>query len=410
MIGSTIRVAWRSLGRNRRRTAFALTAIAVAQMSVLLVDGLMNGVAESTSAAVTGPMIGHVQVHAPEWREEQAPDLVIDRLDERLARIRALPGVESAYPRLFAPALVAREIDGHAAMIVGVDATLESAPGGMLEGLPPEGRPRERVVLVGAALAREMEIEIGDELAVLGTGADGSMANDLVTVGGLLQTPIDSVNRLGVVMALETAQATFVMPDMAHEITIRGTGTADDAPALAARVGAELEGLEVLPWRELAPEAAALLGIAAYYGLVVMFIVFIAAAAGVANTMLMATFERRRELGMLLSLGTTPGRLVRMIMTEAVILGLAGVLLGSVIGAALVYWQGQVGITMVASDSGRATNTAIYGINFASALHPYLRAADFVPGVAGIVVVSVLAALGPALSIARLEPMEAMRS
>ncbi|MCZ7685984.1 MAG: hypothetical protein M5U28_47385 [Sandaracinaceae bacterium] len=114
------------------------------------------------------------------------------------------------------------------------------------------------------------------------------------------------MNRLGVVMPLETAQDTFAMPDMAHEITIRGGGSSEEAPALAALVAAELEGLEVLPWRELAPELSAVLDITGYYGLVVLFIVFLAAAAGVANTMLMATFERRRELGMLLSLGTTP--------------------------------------------------------------------------------------------------------
>lgn len=191
-----------------------------------------------------GPMLGHVQVHAPEWRDEQAPDLAIDRLEERLAAVRAVPGVERAYPRLFAPALVAREVDGHAAMVVGVDPALETAPGGMLQGVSTALRPRERVVLVGAGLARELEIEVGDELAVLGTAADGSMANDLVTVGGILSTPIDLVNRLGVVMPLETAQDTFAMPDMAHEITIRGGGSSDEAPALAALVAAELEGLE----------------------------------------------------------------------------------------------------------------------------------------------------------------------
>lgn len=407
MVGTVTRVAWRSLGRNRKRTALALTAIAVAQMAVLLVDGLMNGMVESMTSTLTGPMLGHVQVHAPEWRDEQAPDLAIDRLEERLAAVRAVPGVERAYPRLFAPALVAREVDGHAAMVVGVDPALESAPGGMLEGVSASMGPRERVVLVGAGLARELEIEVGDELAVLGTAADGSMANDLVTVGGILSTPIDLVNRLGVVMPLETAQDTFAMPDMAHEITIRGGGSSEEAPALAALVAAELEGLEVLPWRELAPELSAVLDITGYYGLVVLFIVFLAAAAGVANTMLMATFERRRELGMLLSLGTTPMRLVRMIMTEAVILGLAGVLAGSAIGAALVYWQGQTGIDLMQAESGDA---AIHGVALSSALYPYLRAADFVPGFVGIVVVSVLATLGPAVSTARLEPMEALRS
>jgi ABC-type lipoprotein release transport system permease subunit len=405
MLGSTTRIAWRSLGRNRRRTALALAAIAIAQIAVLAVDGLMNGLVESTTNALTGPMLGHVQVHAPEWREEQAPDLVIDRLDDRLARIRAIPGVERAYPRLFAPALIARDIDGHAAMVVGVDPALESQPGGMIEGVT--ALPHERVVLVGAALAREMEIVIGDELAVVGTGADGSMANDLVTVGGILHTPIELVDRTGVVMALGSAQETFAMPDMAHEITILGSGSVNDAPALAARVKRALPRLEVLPWRELAPEIATMLDIGGYYGIIVLLIVFSAAAAGVANTMLMATFERRRELGMLLSLGTTPGRLIRMITTEAVLLGLAGVIAGSAIGAALVLWQGHTGIQLLA---GSGSGASFEGMSFDSTLYPYLRAIDFVPGFAGIVVVSILAALWPAVHTARLEPMEAMRS
>lgn len=407
-VGSTARIAWRGLGRNKKRTALALTAIAVAQMAVLLADGLMNGMAESMTATLTGPLMGHVQVHAPEWRDQQAPDLVIDRLDERLAQVRAVPGVERAFPRLYAPALAALEIDGHAAIVVGVDPALESEPGGILEGLSHMA-PRERVVLVGAGLARDMAIEEGDQLALLGQGADGSMANDLVTVGGILQTPVDLVNRLGVVMAIDAAQETFAMPDMAHEITIRGAGSAEEAGALARRIAPALEGLEVLPWRELAPELAAVLDVMGYYGLGVLFIVFIAAAAGVANTMLMATFERRRELGMLLSLGTTPARLVRMLVTEATILGLTGVALGSVVGALLVFWQGQVGVHLM-GEGGQTSDAAMHGINLSSALHPYLRAVDFVPGVIGIVIVSLLATLWPALHTARLEPVEAMRS
>lgn len=412
MSSSTLRIAWRNLGRNPRRTALALTAIAVAQLAVLNVDGLMNAMAESLTQALTGPMVGHVQAHAPEWREEQAPDLVVDDLEARLEAIRAAEGVESAMPRIYAPALVAREVDGHAAIVVGVDPALESARGGMLEGLRARGRPRDRVVLVGSALARDAGIEVGDELAIVGQGADGSMANDLVTVGGVLRTPIDLVNRRGIVMALGTAQAIFAMPDMAHEITIRGLGPAEGAGALAARLRRveALAPLEVLPWRELAPEVSTVLDISGVYGLVTLVIVFIAAAAGVANTMLMSTFERRRELGMLLSLGTTPGRLVRIVMIEAVILGLLGVVAGSLVGAALVALQGHTGIHLMPDESARASEAAVYGIAFSDALHPFLRPTDFVPGFLGVVVVSTLAALFPAIHTARLEPMEAMRS
>lgn len=411
-MGSILRIAWRNLGRNVRRTLLALGAIGVAQVAVLLVVGLMNGWQDSILTSLTGPFVGHAQIHAVGWREEQSPDLAVDRLEERLAAVRAAPGVSAALPRIYAPALVAREIDGHAAVVVGLDVARESERGGMLESLPIEGRPHDRVALVGADLARQTGIQVGDELAVVGQGADGSMANDLLTVGGILASPVELVNRVGIVVALETAQEIFVMPDMASEITVLGSGSIDEAGALAARLSALplLEGLETLPWTELAPEVASFRGVAGMYGVVVMCITFVAAAAGVANTMLMATFERRRELAMLLSLGITPLRLVLMIVTEALILGILGVIAGSVLGALLVGYQGHVGIDLQSMGSESSNSISFFGLTFAGALHPHLFASDFAPGFVGVIVVSVLAAIWPAISTARLEPMEAMRS
>jgi len=409
---TVLRIAWRNLGRNVRRTLLALSAIAVAQLAVLLVDGLMNGWQVSILGSLTGPMVGHAQIHAPGWREEQATDLAIDRLEERLSVVRGAPGVTEAFARIYAPALVARDIDGRAALIVGLDVERESRQGGMLEGLPEEGRPHDRVVLVGAELARTTGIEVGDELAIIGQGADGSMANDLLTVGGILATPVEAVNRLGVVVALSTAQEVFVMPDMASEITILGSGSIDDAGALSHRLRGLplLSELEILPWNELSPELAQFRDIGGMYGIVVLCIVFVAAAAGVANTMLMATFERRKELGMLLSVGITPLRLVVMIVVEALILGLLGVVVGSIAGALLVAWQGHVGIDLATIGSADSTSISFYGLTFSGALHPHLFASDFVPGFVGVVVVSVIASLWPAAMTARLEPMEAMRS
>ncbi|MFK7988186.1 MAG: ABC transporter permease [Sandaracinaceae bacterium] len=409
-MASTLRIAWRNLGRNRRRTVLALAAIAIAQTAVLAMDGLMNGFAESTLNALTGPMTGHAQVHDPLWREEQAPDLVVDDLDARLTDIRGVDGVAEAFGRIYAPALVAREVDGHPVMVVGVDIAREAGTG-LLQGLPAEAQPEGRNVLLGASLAREMDVQIGDELALLGQAADGSMANDLITVAGFLETPVELVNRSGIVMPLAAAQDTFAMPDQAHEITIMGAGHPDEAPAMAAAVGRldSMQGLETLPWRELSPELAQMLEITDIYGLVVLFIVFLAAAAGVANTMLMATYERRRELGMLLALGATPRRLIGMILLEAVGIGLLGVILGSILGAAFVAYQGHVGIDMTQLGGQEGTEMAVYGLEFAGSLHPYLSPADVIPGFIGVVVVSVLSALWPAFTTARLEPVEAMR-
>ncbi|MCA9605561.1 MAG: ABC transporter permease [Myxococcales bacterium] len=409
---STFRIAFRNLGRNRRRTALALAAIALAQIAVLAMDGLMNGWVDASLEGMTGPMMGHAQIHAEGWRDEQAPDLVIEGADELLARIRARPEVRDAYARVYAPALAAKDVDGHAVVVAGIDMEAERGDGGMLEGLQ-QALPRDHGAIVGDIFAREQGIEVGDELALLGQGADGSLANDLVTVTGILHTPIDLINRQGVLVRLEDARTIFAMEDQAHEINVRGVGGPDAADALVAVLrgldGAE--NLEILTWRELAPELATMLELSGVYGLVVLVIVFIAAAAGVANTMLMATFERRRELGMLLALGSTPARLVRIVLSEAVLLGVLGVAVGSVLGLGLVLYQGQVGIDPSTWGSHEeSVDFAVEGLSWAGTIYPHLRPIDILPGFLGVTLVSAIAALWPAVLTARLEPVEAIRS
>lgn len=411
MLGSTARMAWRNLGRNGRRTGLTLGAIAVAQTSVLLMDGMLNGYAEQMFDTLTGPLFGHVQVHAPGWREDRAPDLAIDDLDARLRALRALPGVETAFARAYAPALAARDVDGQAVLILGIDLAAEAERGGLLEGIDPEAIAGEVPALVGSGLARETGIQVGDELAVMGPGADGSLANDLVRVTGILDTPMDEIDRNGIVMPLATVQTIFALPDQAHEITVRGSDP-EAAAALAARIAA-LEGfedLETLDWRALAPELAQSLGMLGVFSVVLLMIVFLAAAAGVANTMLMSTFERRREFGVLLSLGTTPMRLVRMVLAEAILLGLLGVAIGTAIGGGLVLYWSRTGMDILLGGGGDAQDLAVFGVGIDPYVYPFLTAADLAPGVVGIVVVSVLAALLPAIGTARLEPMQAVRS
>ena len=410
-MNSTLRIAWRSLGRNRKRTALALTAIAVAQLTLLVSDGLMHGYADSMLDAMTGPMLGHVQVHAPEWREERAMDLYIDDTARRLAAIRKVPGVVRASPRVYAPALAAREREGHAVVVIGIDPRQEKGRGGLLASVPSRLMPRQRRVLIGSALAREMGLHAGDELALVGQGADGSLANDLYVVAGVLRTPIDLVDRMGVVMTLGAAQETFAMPDQVHEITVWGQD-ADAAAPLARAIARHpaLAGTEVMPWRQIAPELVTVIELSDQYGAIVLLLVFVAAAAGIANTMLMAVFERRREIGMLLALGTTPGRVVRMIVVEATALGIAGVVIGSLLGGLAVLITSHTGFNWAAMGGDAVKNLSYQGLNYDMDFYPRLEVADIVQGVVAVVLTSLLASIWPAIHTSRLEPAKALRS
>ncbi len=405
---STLRIAWRNLGRNRRRTALALAAIALSEALVLVYGGILTGYADWMRATITGPMLGDVQAHAPGWRRDRAMDRVLDDVGGIEAALRRDPEVAGTGARLYAPALAAKGEKGVAVVVMGVEPAAESGPTGLLAGAP--ATPAGTRVRVGRPLARLMGVHPGDTLAVVGQGADGSLANELVVVAGLVETPVDLVNRMGVLMALGEAQALFAMPDAAHEIVIRARDPRA-AAALAARAARlpALAGAEVLDWTRLAPQLVTLIALVRAVWVFVLVLIFLAAAAGVANTMLMATFERTHELGMLLALGAAPGRIVRLVVAESLALGLAGAGLGTLLGGALVLLTHRSGLDLAALAQGSPERLSFAGMAMSMRIHPSLDAAQVLEAVAAVVVTSLLASLWPAARAGRLEPARALR-
>jgi ABC-type lipoprotein release transport system permease subunit len=193
---TTWRIAWRNLWRNRRRTGLALAAIGLSVTLVLLYNGMLRGYGDWLVATISGPMLGHVQVHDPDWRDTRAMERTIRDVGAKLDAIRRQPGVTGADARVYAPVLAAVGVDGFAVFVMGLDLQAEAAPNRLLADttLPPPGQ-----VLVGRELATQMEVAPGDRLAIVGQGADGSLANDLFTVADVVTTSVDFVNRKAVV-------------------------------------------------------------------------------------------------------------------------------------------------------------------------------------------------------------------
>lgn len=409
MSASTLRIAWRNLWRNRRRTALAVLAIAVGQWALLATQGLMRGYGDNIQRAVTGPLVGHVQIHDPEYRDERALDLVVRDAPDKLRAIRALPQVEDAAARIYASVLMAPQREAFIAIVVGVDVESESKPFGLLSGNEAALKPRH--VMIGYRLARRSGARAGDEIALVGQAVDGSLANDLYTVQAVIKGPVDLVNQAGVVMRLEDAQQFLVMPAQAHEIVIRARQLDFVEPLLAALNGmASLRGLEIVPWRQLVPELVMIIDMVDKVGLFVLLLVLIVAVAGIVNTLMMATYERMHEFGMLLALGCRPRRIVRMILIEAVLLGVLGVAVGSGLGFGFVAATQEHGIDMASWGGEQTEDLAYGGIRLPLQIKPRLEQTDPLMGLMAVVLVSLLAAAWPASVAGRLDPMEAMRS
>jgi len=402
------RIAWRNLWRNRRRTGLALAAIGLSVALVLVYDGVLRWESDWMFDTVTGPMLGHVQIHAPEWRRTRALDKTLPDAARLVDSLRHDGGIAGVAPRVYAPALAALGEEGFAVLVLGVDVAEESKPTRLLAGLagPVEGRR----VLIGRLLAEQMGVRAGAEIALVGQGADGSLANDLFVVDALVDTPVDVVNRQGIVMSIDEAQALFVMPNEAHEIVVYARDPAG-AGALSRRLnGSPLSGGgEVLDWQTLAPAMVDLIALVQVVWIFVLVLVLIAAAAGVANTMLMATFERTHEFGMLLALGTAPARIVRLILLESIALGVTGALLGTVLGGGLVAWAHRTGIDYAALTGGGPSQLSFFGMNFSLRIYPRLEWIDIARAVVAVMVTSVIASLWPAARAARLQPARALR-
>jgi ABC-type lipoprotein release transport system permease subunit len=406
--GSTLRIAWRNLWRNRRRTGLAVAAIGLAVALVLFYHALLRAYGDWILETLTGPMLGHVQIHAPEWRKDRAMDRTLRNVSAVLGELRRDPDIESAEVRIYAPALAALGEEGFAVVVLGVDWEAESRPNRLLSGAAtPRARGR---ALMGKNLAEMMGVREGDQIAIVGQGADGSLANDLFRVEGLVSSPVDFLNRQGVVLSLDEAQTLFAMPDEAHEVVVHARDP-ENAKPLASRLASlpALAGAEALDWQTIAPEMLSFVEIVDVAGIFALALVFVAATAGVANTMLMATFERTRELGMLLALGAAPGRIVRMILAESVALGLTGAALGGALGALVVAVTHETGLDFAALTGGGPAEISFAGLLWSLRFYPSLAPADVVRTILAVLLTSFVASIWPALRAARLEPARALR-
>ncbi|NLI80137.1 MAG: hypothetical protein GX443_00395 [Deltaproteobacteria bacterium] len=232
-----LRIAWRNLGRNPKRSLLSLEVVALAQTTLMFVNGLMAGSHDQMLQTITGPMLGNVQVHHPRWEEERSIDLTIGRLTAVRSQIAPLPSVETILPRIYAPALAAsgekkdEPARAEPAMTLGMEIVAESEKGGLLESLPDQAHPHGNRVVVGRILANRLHLVQGQQLAVIGQDVDGFPVSDLFTIRAIMESPVDLVKTRGVVMSRETAAELMRLLDQAHEIVIWGSSIAGaDAP------------------------------------------------------------------------------------------------------------------------------------------------------------------------------------
>lgn len=407
------RIAWRNVWRNRRRTVITVGALAIGFVASTIMIGLSEGIVAQMIENGTDLLTGQVQVYQEGYKPERSLYTTLGGPDGTdvsalLDLVESRPGVLAAAPRVYAGGLISSGPETRGSLLMGVDPEREPRVSRILEGLERGRFPSKgaREVLIGAELAETLGEDVGGEVVLVAPAADGSLGNDVYTVSGVFRTGASELDGAYTLLGIETLQSLLVMaPGRIHEVA----ATVEDVWS-AASIATDVEGAirssgvqaSVEPWTEFRADLADYALLAGSFNWLIVAIVFVMAIFGVANTMLMATWERRREFAVVRALGSPSTGVIRTVVQEALVLGLVSLAVGLVVAIPLVFWwyAAPPDLSWMVGDFTMA----------GALVHANLRVEPSVEGpllsAIGLLVTVLLAALWPAVRTARQAPAD----
>jgi ABC-type lipoprotein release transport system permease subunit len=409
------RVAWRNLWRNRGRTLVTAAGLAFGYLSAVVMVGLTDGMSAELIDNGTRLMVGQLQIHAPDYLPERGMHATIGGdggtdLARLMATIEGDPDVVSAAPRLYGGGLVSSGDQTLAGLLLGVDPGREARVTTLLSTLDG-GRvptPDAHEVLLGREMARQLGLELGDEVVLVAPAADGSMGNDLYTLVGTFETGSAGIDGGYAILALSDLQLLMAMePTRIHEVALDVTRPWD-SPAIATEVAERLRAdgfdLQLRPWTELRPELAESVALMDSLNFIIVIIIFAMAVFGVANVMLIGTFERVREFSVVRALGTTAAGVGQTVVYEGVILGAMALVVGALMTAPIMIWW---------HNAPPDLSWLVGGFNWSGAMwRPVLRVEYSLDAplfsAFALFVTAIVAAVYPAWKVTRIPPADAL--
>ena len=369
-------LAARNLARHRRRTIITAGAVAVGLMMYLLVDSLLLGVELESNRNVVWYETGAAQVihqdYLPE-RDERPLKHAVDNAREVEQRLEEA-GLAATSRIVFQGELIVFKDpfpeDGSVMVTAyGIDPEEDDDVYRLPRTLSAGEfiSPGENRALIGAWLADDIGAEVGYPITLVTRTRNGYFQTIDLEIAGILNTPNPIINRSAVFVPEDIAGQYLQMEGAATEIAVAGPadGSLDEITARMEREIAGMSGLRVADWRTLAADAVALASAKEAGSGLILFLVFIIAAVGVSNTVLMSVLERTRELGMMRAMGMRSRHVMTTLLVEAAGIGLIGGLIGMVLGAGVVTYLVQVGIDygslMRDTDVGYRVTQVIYG-------------------------------------------------
>ena len=400
----TIEVSWRNLWRNRTRTNVTISAVALCIAILIIFQSMIVGLIDKAVFTTTNLVVGEVQIHAESYLDDRSlyKYLKNTKKIKSIAKKNNIGLVERSYGY----GLISSGTKSAGTQFWGVEPELELKYFDFAKHIDQGGflnNSSSNKIVLGNKLALSLAAEVGSELVVFVQGADGSLGNELFYVSGILKNVADNIDRSAAIILKDDFNILFSADNMIHEIALNSKGnfTAEEIQNL---ISAEIKNVEIDTWKQLMPTISLMTEKMSVFMRVLFSSIFtIAAGLGVMNTMIMSTYDRMREFGIIRAIGGTPFRIIKQVSLEAIILTFIASIIGTILGLSVALYFQKFGFDV----SGKG-NLSFGGV----VMDPIWKGSVSV----GIVIlplilmflVSVFSSLYPASIAARINPVEAI--
>lgn len=381
-----------------------LGAISIGAWAMIFMTALTQGMVNEMIRDGISALPGHVQVHHPDYRDDPSIANLLPASDAEIAATFAPAGFNAWSSRIKVPAVVTSEHDSRGVTLLGIDPASER---GMIfvDYEEVEGRFLEsaddRGVVIGHKLANTLETGVGKRIVLMSQDPENDVADRGFRVVGLFHANVEAFEETYVFAGKKTIQKMLRVGDHVTEIVVLGNDYRD-VEADYAHVLELVDGnVEVLRWTELDTYLGTMLAVMDGFVLIWVIVIFLALSFGLVNTLVMAVFERVREIGLMLALGMKPGNILGQILIESMLLLVIGLGIGNLL-AWLTIKPLESGIDISIVGEGMAMMGA------SSVLYPQLRMEDVVLANVVVLILGFLASLSPAWRASRYEPIEAI--
>ena len=402
-----LRLAWRNIWRHRRRTIIVVVAMGLGLAMMMWYDGLMDGFTQAIYGNAIKVLGGNIRVHAAGYSDkaDTLPLLPVPNDQTIIQAVKSIPNVVAASRRINTGGLATNTEGAFSVTITGIEPEQEAQINPIAQNVKA-GRyltsNDQDVVLIGHGLAQLMNVQVGDKITLTGRSQHQQMRQRSMTVIGIYDIGVPTLEKKTVYISLAEAQNLYDLTNQSTEVMITLKQLGQEPPVMAA-LTTFLHGDEIESWAQSFPDLQQ--AITAKNGVMQIFsiIIMLIAGIGVLNLLLMAVYERTREIGLLGALGLKPGQIMTLFVLEGAMLGLVGIAVGFVIGLILNGWLGTVGV-----DYSQFAGISDYLALINGRVYPTLGIENFLNRALPVLIIAILAALYPAHEAAQHEPAEAL--